>query len=299
MALRFLLRVLEARLRLQGVRRRAYRCGDGRVLSYLQAGPPEAEKTLLLVHGLGSSNLNWLRVIVPLAREHRVIAVDLPGFGKSPLPGELKYQTLRDHTGTLVDFLQSPHFPRPVVLAGQSMGGWIGVKVALTHPERVEHLVLINSAGLYYEGIRELRALLTPTTKDEVMALWGRIWYHVPAYYRPFWREAAAHMKIANVHEFMDRLEPEDFVNEDLKHLEVPVSVIWGRADKLFPADTVDEIVAAAPSTRVHWLARTGHVPPVESPRAFVAAMRAILRAEGPARPQPPARARKRLQLVP
>ena len=140
MAQDFLLRLLESRLRLRGVRRRTHRCADGRVVSYLQAGPPEAEKTLVLVHGLGSSNLNWIRVIVPLARDHRVIAVDLPVFGKSPLPGELKYQTLRDHTNALIDFLHGPHFPRPVVLAGQSMGGWTVCGFASAHPERTSAL---------------------------------------------------------------------------------------------------------------------------------------------------------------
>jgi pimeloyl-ACP methyl ester carboxylesterase len=291
MVLQFLLRLFEARLRLQGVRRRAFRCADGRVISYLEGGPPDAEKTLLLVHGLGSSNLNWLRVLGPLSRRHRVVAVDLPGFGQSPLPAELEPQTLRDHTAALLEYLRGPHFPRPVVLAGQSMGGWISVKVALAAPEHVEQLVLINSAGLYYEGIRELRALLTPTTREEVEALWGRLWYRVPAYYRLFWRESVAHMRSANVHGFMDRLAPEDFVNDDLRRLEVPVSLIWGRADRLFPPDTVDRILEAAPSTRVHWLAKTGHVAPVESPRAFAAALLAILRSDADTLPVPPARA--------
>jgi len=291
MALQFFLGLLEARLRLQGIRRRVFECRDGRRISFLEGGPPDAEKTLLLVHGLGSSNLNWIRVYKPLARRHRVIALDLPGFGKSPLPGELEFQTLRDHTASLIEFLESPHFPRPVVLAGQSMGGWISVKVALARPEHVEQLVLINSAGIYYEGIRELRALLTPTTREEVEALWGRIWYRIPAYYRPFWRESAAHMRTANVHKFMEKLEPEDFVNEDLKRLKVPVSVIWGRADRLFPADTVDRIVEAVPSTRVHWLAKTGHVPPIESPKAFARAMLSILAAGPDERPVPPAQA--------
>lgn len=298
MALAFWIGVLEGLLRIRGIRRRTHTLGDGRTVSYMEAGRPDADRTLVLVHGLGSSNLTWVRVMRGLARRHRVIALDLPGYGKSPATDRVADATLPGLVAALEDFLQSPIFSHPVTLVGQSMGGWVVIRAALRRPDRIEQLVLVNTAGIYRGGIEGLRAVLHPKSRDEVHAFWKLIWYRTPWFYKPFWRAAAVHMQSASVHRFIDNLGEADFVNKDLPKLEVPVNVIWGRTDKLMHIETVDDIVRAAGSARVYWIAKCGHIPPLEAPTTFVRLLEAITGSAPEDRPLRPTEAQSHLAVV-
>jgi pimeloyl-ACP methyl ester carboxylesterase len=295
MGLQFWLGLVETWLRLHGVRRRRFDRPSGGHLSYLEAG--RGEPTLVLVHGLGSSNMTWVRVLRRLARRHRVLALDLPGYGKSPLPQGKNYANVSDLSDALVEFLHGPAATGRVILIGQSMGGWVSTKAARNAPGSVRELVLVNTAGVLYEGIEQLREILSPMTRAEVEAFWKRVWFRTPRYYRPFWKEAAQHLQAPSVRGFLESLQESDFINEDLPRLEVPVTVIWGRADSFIPAQTVDLIVDAVQSTRVYWMARCGHIPPLERPREFVTLVDAVARSDD-ASPLPPAEARRRLRLV-
>lgn len=294
MGLPLVLSGVEAFIRMGGVRRRRLTLSEGHVVSYLEAGARREGPTLVLVHGLGSSSFSYVRVIRRLARHHRVVAPDLPGYGKSRLDARQRALDVRGLTRALVEFLRSPACPGPVVLVGQSMGGWISVRAAHEAPERVEQLVLVNTAGVLYEGIEQMRHDLAPRTKEEVDALWRRLWHRVPFYYRPFWRASAAHLATAPVQGFMDSIQEGDFINGDLGRLAMPVSVIWGRSDRLIPPATVDALVDGLGSTRVFWLARCGHIPPAEQPREFTRILRSVVEAPPEERPLPPVQARRR-----
>jgi pimeloyl-ACP methyl ester carboxylesterase len=102
---------------------------------------------ILLIHGMFGDHLDWEPVLVPLAKDHRVIAIDLPGFGESSKP----------HTDYSVQFFTrsidgvlSQLKVKKVTVAGNSFGGIIAMEYALEHPERVEKLVLIDSGGLHH-----------------------------------------------------------------------------------------------------------------------------------------------------
>ncbi|MDB4931352.1 MAG: putative hydrolase [Myxococcaceae bacterium] len=107
-------------------------------------GPP-----MLLLHGLGGSVDNWMRVAPDLTRGHRVLAVDLPGFGRSPLAG--RAATLDGYVD-LVAALLRQRVREPVVLVGNSMGGLTALLTAAQHPELVRGLVLVNPAIPRYDG---------------------------------------------------------------------------------------------------------------------------------------------------
>ena len=98
---------------------------------------------MLLVHGLGGSHLNWLSVAPQLAAHHRVYALDLPGFGRSPLAGR------RSSIASNLDLLNraiARLSDGPVVLMGNSMGGLLSIGVAAVHPNLVRMLILVDPA---------------------------------------------------------------------------------------------------------------------------------------------------------
>ncbi len=121
----------------------------------LGEGPP-----LLFVHGLSGSWPNWLEQLPVFARTHRVIALDLPGFGRSPMPtrGYLDLR-LRPHARCAARALGVD----AAAVVGNSMGGFVSAELAIDFPQRVERLVLVSAAGLstYRDprGLRELRRM--------------------------------------------------------------------------------------------------------------------------------------------
>jgi pimeloyl-ACP methyl ester carboxylesterase len=102
-------------------------------------GPP-----VVLVHGLGGSHLNWLHVSHRLAERHRVVAVDLAGFGLTPPAG--RKATVRANQRLLDRFVAAISPTEPVTLIGNSMGGLISILQAAANPARVAALVLVNPA---------------------------------------------------------------------------------------------------------------------------------------------------------
>ena len=104
----------------------------------------EGDRTILMIHGLGSNAKGWTRNIDELARDHRVIAVDLPGYGYSD-KGYYEY-SLSFYAQVLAELLQGLNIDKAVWM-GHSMGGQIALTAALEQPAAVERLVLISPAG--------------------------------------------------------------------------------------------------------------------------------------------------------
>jgi pimeloyl-ACP methyl ester carboxylesterase len=100
--------------------------------------------TFVLVHGLGGSLTNWLAVAEPLAARGRVLALDLAGFGRTP-PGSIGAGV--DANAALLErFVRAMAPGQKVVVVGNSMGGYLGLRLASEHPELVAGLVLVNPA---------------------------------------------------------------------------------------------------------------------------------------------------------
>ncbi len=106
---------------------------------YGGSGPP-----MVLVHGLGGSHLNWLHVAHRLSERHRVLAVDLAGFGLTPPAG--RKATVQANQRLLDDFASAMFPDQPVTLIGNSMGGLVSILQAAANPDRTAALVLVNPA---------------------------------------------------------------------------------------------------------------------------------------------------------
>jgi pimeloyl-ACP methyl ester carboxylesterase len=133
---------------------------------YDEFGDPGGNPTLVCVHGLGGSTLNWALVVPALARRARVLVIDLAGFGRTPLAG--RSASLRANQQLLGRWLDEV-VGHPAILVGNSMGGTIAMLEAAAHPERVAGLILVCPSvpaptGLHpdREVVRAFAALSIP-----------------------------------------------------------------------------------------------------------------------------------------
>jgi pimeloyl-ACP methyl ester carboxylesterase len=127
----------------------------GRRLHYVDAG--ESERAFVLVHGMGGRWEHWLETIPALAAYGRVLALDLPGFGRSEPPADgVSLNGFADGAAELARTLEIER----VVLVGHSMGGPIALRFAARHPELTEAIVLVSGAVYQFSALLGLREML-------------------------------------------------------------------------------------------------------------------------------------------
>lgn len=242
-------------------------------IHYYELLPKRQDGVLVLVHGLGTSSSTWINIL-PEIRNMRILAPDLPGFGFSPAPE--KIPTLHQYEDWLARFLDATA-PGPFTLVGHSMGGWITVMYALRHENRANHLVLINTAGMYYDGVDSLRdAFVLHSTRDTRVLL-DRIWVRYPWYFRPFTPFVFRDLVRRRVPEIVGNVRREDFVDTGLGNLSIPVSVIWGLGDKLIAPDALRILEEKLSPHRIHTIKNSGHVPQLQAPAELLTILRSIL----------------------
>src|SRR5918994_656054 len=108
-------------------------------------GEDGEREPIVLVHGLAGQWQNWLENIPRLAQERRVVALDLPGHGLTPMPRE---QITISGYGRYVNALCEQLELGQVDMIGNSMGGFVAAEVAIQVPERIDQLVLVSAAGI-------------------------------------------------------------------------------------------------------------------------------------------------------
>jgi pimeloyl-ACP methyl ester carboxylesterase len=162
-------------------------------------------------------------------------------------------------------------------LLGHSMGGWITMKYALAHRDRVNHLLLVNTAGIYYQGVDKLRdAFILRSTKD-TRALLDLIWVKYPWYFRPFTPFIFEDLVSRNVPKIVSSVREEDFVNSDLHRMTMPVSVIWGLGDRLISPEALKILEEKLPARRIYTIPGCGHVPQLQAPGKLLSILHKVL----------------------
>lgn len=121
----------------------------------------EHTDTVILLHGYLSDSRYWRPVIAHLKQTHRVIAIDLLGFGKSPKP-RLNDYSLETHSQAVITTLESLTLPEKIILVGHSMGGLVASRIAALIPETIADVVLFNMP--IYTGASEARETLRTTS---------------------------------------------------------------------------------------------------------------------------------------
>ena len=269
---------------------------DDDTLAYLDTGgdgPP-----LVLVHGLGSNLSLWRDHIDPLSAAHRVLALDLPGFGVSSKHGVSGRMTdFADAVRGFVDALDLA----PVTYVGVSMGGQIGLTLALEAPAVVERLVLVSPAGIETFTDQQAAALRQTMTPQAVASADSSAIRQNTAVNFANWSPdyawlieqrhalskrddfmAYARANAAAVAGMVD--EP---VYDRLGEVEQPTLVLYGTGDRLIPnpylnpqwdtAAIAQRAEEALPNAQVHMIDAAGHLLMVEQPEAFRRHLQAFL----------------------
>ncbi len=272
----------------------------GRAVSYVEAGEGPV---LLLIHGMAGSCENWREVIEPLARHHTVIAPDFPGHGGSQAGGG--DYSLGALAGGLRDLLLALGHERATV-AGHSLGGGVAMQLAYQHPETIERLVLISSGGLGPEVSPVLRAAALPGADLFISVTAGagrRVGAALArglatAGLRPNADVAELARGYASLEDpgrraaFLDTLRSvvgtggQRVGAGDRLYLAeaVPVLIVWGARDSIIPAHHGEDAAAAIPGSRFEVFEDVGHLPQLEAPGRFIAALERFLRETEPAR---------------
>jgi pimeloyl-ACP methyl ester carboxylesterase len=98
---------------------------------------------VVMVHGIASSSVTFERLVPLVEPFHRVYAIDLLGFGESPMPEDAEY-TIGEHTAALARTVRSLRLREPFVLVGHSLGALIATRYAATHPGKVSKVILVS-----------------------------------------------------------------------------------------------------------------------------------------------------------
>jgi abhydrolase domain-containing protein 6 len=238
---------------------------------------------VVLVHGFAGSKEYWLDLARRLARDHRVVVPDLPGWGESQRRDEADYgvatQARRLHAflGALgVD---------DVLLVGHSMGGHIGGLDAADGDPRVRALALVDSAGFEFQPnafVRSIEAGETPfnfSDRAQFDAFMRELFVR-PQWLPPRVKDVLIETNVAS-HAFHARMlreisapETRFLLQSRLAQVRVPVLAVWCRGDRLLDVSSLDAIAREQPAATIVKLDPCSHMPMMEQPDAMAQALR-------------------------
>jgi pimeloyl-ACP methyl ester carboxylesterase len=258
---------------------------DGRPVNFVDYGEARDDaRPVVLIHGLTACWQSWLEQIPRLAADgRRVIAIDLPGFGDSPMPRD---DISISGYGRVVESLCDQLDLGQVVVVGHSMGGFTAAELAIQFPKRVERLVLEAAAGISTNDVQREPMLAGARLVAGVLARFA-------ASSRALARRPRSRWVALNVAIRYPGRIPADFAYELLRHagaegflpaltaiidydyrerlsqIECPTLVVWGDKDMLVPLADADEYARVIPSSRKVVFEDTGHSPMMERPQTF------------------------------
>ena len=235
-------------------------------------GPAGGEPWLLL-HGLASSALAWRPVVPRLSADGcRLVVPELSALGGSICPdGGL---AVADGVAAAAALIERELGGGPVTVAGQSLGGWMAVRLALARPDLVSRLVLVDAGGYRDQDWDRIEGLVTVTEPADVAPLYDALFRRVPAPLRigrsVFYRAYSSQV----VRAILSKLRLEDTYDDgDLGRLGQPAALIWGEHDGLFTFGTAERMAAALPRARLYKVPGCGHAIQWECPGALAHAV--------------------------
>jgi pimeloyl-ACP methyl ester carboxylesterase len=251
-------------------------------LHVVDVGPRDAPPIVLL-HGLTATHRYWSQNWETLGRRFRVLAPDLPGFGRSPKP-DADYSTA--FFVNAVDALMSEYSLINPVLVGNSMGGQIAMAYALAHPTRVRRLVLVDPAGVTAfplwlmrvgmwaaagVGIDRLRRA-PRVPRPMVEALFRAVF---PTRADLAARYVRAYVRAIDSHEYPLHLRAAFRAARGVlrspmlvraRAIAAPTLIVWGAKDWLLPVTAARTLRRAIPGSRLLIYSKSGHCPMVDQP---------------------------------
>ena len=202
-------------------------------LSVIDLWPEGVERTIMFVHGYAGVAETWEHQLNYFLRDYRVIAADLRGHGQSDAP--YTSYTMPELVDDILNVVETLNLPDKFILAGHSFGGSICVEFALAHPERLEKLILVATAGEY--PLPKATSLLSRVPTAAMIPFWR---------YRPRWN--------AEVH-VMKRMLLNNMKSwsgwKMLGEIDTPTMVITGERDRYFPRRVFEGVGEAIPGAEI------------------------------------------------
>jgi len=214
----------------------------------------------VLVHGLSGSWRWWEPTARRLAERFRVLLPDLPGHGRRP---SLRAPGLAGAPEWLAAWLRAAGV-EPSHLVGHSLGGFVCARLAVRRPELVRRLVLVSPAGV---PERSLLGSVLPLATEVVTAS--------PAFLRRLVADASRAGPVTLLRAARDLLD--DDLRDELPHVRAPTLVVWGGRDPIVPVRHARTFRSLVPDARLVVLRDAWHVPMIEQPDAFSAAIAPFL----------------------
>ena len=259
---------------------------DDALLHVRDEGSREAP-TVIMIHGFGASLHTWESWANMLQQDYRTIRLDLPGSGLSPPDPNNDYRDSRS-IELLLQIMDKKNIDR-AVLIGHSIGGRIAWRMASSHPDQIEKLVLIApdgfaSPGFDYDKPPKIPMIMSlmrymlpkPILRANLKQSYGNpdnlLENNVDRYYNlllaPGSRQA-----------MLERLKQTVLINprESLKSIESPVLLVWGEKDALIPFSNAQDYLKLLINSRLESFPELGHVPHEEAPNVTWPAVQKFL----------------------
>ncbi len=235
---------------------------------------------LMLIHGSGpgvTAWANWRLVMPELARQRRVIAPDMLGFGYSERPANPDYQrdVWVEHAIGVLDALGIEQAD----LVGNSFGGGIALALAIRYPQRVRRLVLMGSVGVsfpitdgldrvwgYEPSFQTMRSLMDTFAYDRALVTDELAELRYQASIRPGFQESFAQMFPAPRQRWVDGLASNE---ADIRAVQHETLVIHGREDQVIPLQASLQLAQLIPNAQLHVYGHCGHWTQIEHAGRF------------------------------
>jgi pimeloyl-ACP methyl ester carboxylesterase len=280
--------------------------GDAVDGPYARLGPPDAPvklyyseegkgPPLLLIHGFGASTFTWRFVAPELAKNHRVIAVDLKGFGQSDKPFDGRY-SVYDQAELLAQLIEDKDL-RDLTLVGHSFGGGVALLLALEANRRLDgritRLVLLDSIAfpqnipvffrlLDVPLVSQIGVRMVPPSVQARVAL--QIAYfddskidpeEIELYAAPLKTAAGKHAIIHSARQIV----PEDIaeLSERYKTIELPTLILWCDHDRIVPLEVGIKLRRTLPNSTLRLVEECGHMPQEEQPASTLALIKGFI----------------------
>ena len=262
----------------------------GARLYYYAAGTRGSGDPVLLVHGFPTSSHLWRDVVPLLPAGHRIVVVDLLGYGRSDRPAG-RDLGIRAHAERNVALMDALGIERACV-AGHDFGGGVAQAMAVRWPQRVSRLSLISSVAFDGWPVREVKlaramlpltrhlpptwlvsALRTDLVRGYAEPESGA--HAIERYVKPFGGAEGRDAIVAHLNA-LDSGETEALAPR-LRDLPCPVSIVWGAHDPFLPAALGRRLHEAIPGSTLEVIAEARHFVPEDAPEKVAASLRALL----------------------
>ncbi len=255
-------------------------------VNYVEIGEGDP---IIFIHGIAGCWRNWLENLPYFGRGYRAIALDLPGFGASPMPS---WPIDMPAYGRLLhDFCEKLGVEGATVV-GNSMGGFVAVEAVTAAPGHFERLVLVSAAGIINTWNPEERAVVTALAWKLFGPHYARRSRFIVSrrrarefVFRPFVRYPARLREDLLLEQIENGLKQADGfgdalhavirhdIRERLSEIEMPTMIVWGQSDRVIPMAAALSYHRRIPHSRLEIFERTGHVPQLERPTRFNAVL--------------------------